>query len=218
MRDEPPVIDLSHAHPSAKVTLAFRRPVPLLVASWPADFTEGPIAKALLVPLYKLGERLQIPWEPPLLRCVGLHRLKCVMETGVDVEPSDSVIWTDRSPQKVLEYGDTPGRIMLIFSSSKLEPSWREVDAASDPGELEALRRKYPTVLRSQEGSKLWFSRLPETDRRIGQPYEVAHGRYIPGDPWQALQAVMLFGPDHEALIQTARRIAAEIASPVWGC
>jgi hypothetical protein len=39
--------------------------------------------------------------------------------------------------------------------------------------ELESYRKEYKTVLREEK--EIWLSRLPESDRRVGSLYEVAH-------------------------------------------
>ena len=53
------------------------------------------------------------------------------------------------------------------------------------------LAPRYPTLVILEDGS-LWFSRMKEDDVRLASSYESAYGWYIPGDPNEALSAIVL--------------------------
>ena len=94
-------------------------------------------------------------------------------------------------PSKALEYGGET-KVLMVFDGRKMKNSGQEVQADIQPEELERLQTVYPTVLRTTDGQSLWLSRLPESDRRVGGMYESEHGRWIPGDPWEALRLVIV--------------------------
>lgn len=125
------------------------------------------------------------------LRGTTLEALPQVLRTGADVHPADAVIWVADDPQKCLEYG----QLLLVYQKMLLDRTFREIDAVTPKEDVEELRRTFPTVLTSQEGSRLWLSRLPESDRRVGMSYESDYARWIPGDARTALRAIVAIGP-----------------------
>jgi hypothetical protein len=70
--------------------------------------------------------------------------------------------------------------------------------------------------LRSEDGGKLWLSRLREGDRRLGTGYEISYGRWIPGDPWQALQLTVVLGSDLDRSVAAVRASLAELPNSRW--
>lgn len=189
-------------------TWAATTPVPLLVLTWEGDWSssafEGNLfALACFLPQASGGK---MTW--PSFRCVGRDRLPVILRTGCDVEPSNAVMFVDHSASKALEYGDRANKVMLLFDSEQLRNSHLEVSADLDPVELAELARVYPTRLVSEDGTHLWMSRLPEGNRRINTPYEVEYARWIPGDPWNALQGVIVLGQAAE----TVERVRLDIA------
>lgn len=184
----------------AGVTWVAETPVPLVVVTWAdswtaASFTDALFRMECLLPLASGGKAA---W--PCFRCVGLDRLPTILRSGCDVEPSNAVIFVGDSACKALEYGDRAAKVMLVFDAGQLRNCHREVPADHDAAELAELARDYPTRLVSEDGTHLWLSRLPEGSRRINTPYEVAYARWIPGDPFQALQAVVVLGHDARML------------------
>lgn len=174
------------------VTLVADQPTPLLVLSWEGRWSDPRLDHGLLL----FGVRLTKAFGGrdcwPDFRCVSLGRLAVILRTGCDVEPPDAVIFVAGSPGKTLEYGDADSKVMLLLDPEKLRSSHREVPADLDPAELAELARDYPTRLELEDGVHLWLSRLPRGDRRIYSPYEVEYGRWISGDPWQALLGVVV--------------------------
>jgi hypothetical protein len=116
-------------------------------------------------------------------RAVSLDRLRVVVKTGVDVEPSNCVIWAN-GLDKALEYGNWP-KVVMAFDSEHLKPSWIEKEASAPTDEIEKIIRDYPTVI--PDGEKLHFSRLPSDAPQLMTVYEFQHAFWIPGDPFEAL-------------------------------
>jgi hypothetical protein len=144
-----------------------------------------------MVPFYEFETLL----EQELLgtcyfRCVALTRLATIIRTGIDVEPSDMPIFVAMDPEKASEYGE----VMLALDIGYLERTYKEVSAETPQQELADLRSIYPTMLTSEDGESLWLSRFPQGHTSIQSPYEWQYARWIPGDPFKALQAVLVFG------------------------
>lgn len=59
----------------------------------------------------------------PYLRAVGADRLQVILKQGCDVEPANAVLWVNRSPSKVLEYGGD-WKAVMVFHSTKLKPAY----------------------------------------------------------------------------------------------
>jgi hypothetical protein len=142
----------------------------------------------------------QLDLDPTLpvktYRGVGLDRLATVLTTGIDVEPSDSVIFADFI-DKAWEYGGFP-KVILALDPGRLERTFREIPADTPQDELDAVRERFPNVLTSADGETLWCSRMSIEDPRIASPYEWAYAWWIPGDPFEALRAVLLFASEDD--------------------
>ena len=125
-------------------------------------------------------------------RGVSVDRLDVILNIGIDVEPTDSIIFTDMCFSKAWEYGGWP-KIILELDSTKLDRTFREVPADTPAEELEEIRKTFPTSLISKDANSIWFSRLHEDDSRITSDYEFEYARWIPGDPFAALRGIYLF-------------------------
>ncbi|MGE8152022.1 hypothetical protein ACQKP5_12325 [Pseudomonas vancouverensis] len=151
------------------------------------------------IDLYDLLMQLEKthPLGSRLLACacrgVALDRLDSVLQHGIDVWPTDHPIFV-ADWDKALEYGDWP-KLLLLLHHDQLRPTWHEVSATLDPGELNELRKTHPHQLVSTDGSKLWLTRFDPDAPQAGTDYEAAYGRYIPGNPFDALAAVLIFAP-----------------------
>lgn len=133
-------------------------------------------------------------------RGVRLERLRFVISKGIDVEPPDSVIFTSDFP-KAWEYGEIP-KLILALDPQRLEPTFRDVPSDTPQEELRQLRDTYPTEICSRDGTRIWLSRLGRDDTRVASPYEVEYARWIPGDPFEALRAAMVFGVEFDQLVE----------------
>jgi hypothetical protein len=144
--------------------------------------------------------------DPSLFSCVfrgvGLGRLKTVQSSGIDVEPSDSVIFAELF-EKAWEYGGMP-KVFLALDATKLKRTFVEVASTISPQELESLRAVFPTMLTSRDGTSIWLSKLREDDPRLATNYETEYARWIQGDPRNALKAVFIFSRQEDDEIVNA--------------
>ncbi|MDQ6893717.1 MAG: protein kinase [Acidobacteriota bacterium] len=189
LRSSPPV-------PNETVTLVVDKPCPL----WLVRLPHG---GELVPPFDEIAFLTRL--DPRLLGCsfrgIGSDRLRKVLQTGIDVEPTDSVIYVDLF-EKAWEYGAWP-KVLLALDNSRLDRSWREIRAGTPTGEIEHLRGRFPTIAPIADGSGWWMSRLPPSDSQIGTSYEIAYARWIPGDPFEALGAILLFArPEDEGALR----------------
>lgn len=136
-------------------------------------------------------------WEIPFcrtgatsFRAVALERLPLVLKTGIDVEPSDAVFYVGEF-EKCVEYGGWP-KLVLALDCGFLTSTFRETRADISDDELASIKKVYPTVLTSEDGSSLWFSRLNASDPRLSSPYEVGYARWIETNPLQALKGILV--------------------------
>ena len=128
-----------------------------------------------------------------MFRGVSIDRLQTVLRAGIDVVPTDSVIYLSDF-DKAWEYGDFP-KIVLALDSQKVKASWQTIPADTPPVELAEIRKAYPTSIPCSDDESLWLSRLPADDPRIGTSYEASYAFWIPGDPLEAVRAVFVFMP-----------------------
>ncbi|MDI1228245.1 MAG: hypothetical protein PSY14_11225 [bacterium] len=144
-------------------------------------------------------------------RGVSTDRLATVLKQGIDVEPTNAVIWVN-DLDKALEYGGWP-KIVMALDHECLKMTFVQLDANTSEDELMAVRREFPTVLKSADGSTLWCSRLREDAPQINTDYEAYSARWIPGDPWRALKGIFVFHrPKDFAEIEILRR---QLVQPV---
>ncbi|MFW6002714.1 MAG: hypothetical protein ACOCQD_05175, partial [archaeon] len=115
------------------------------------------------------------------------------------VLPTDSVIYCELF-EKAMEYGEWP-KIMMGLDPSGLDRTFREVDANIDQKEINKLLKTYPVQQKSNDGSKIWLSRLSESDPRRATSYEVNYAKWIPGDPWKVLKIIILVDIDEREWI-----------------
>ena len=124
-------------------------------------------------------------------------------------------MWTDKFPEKALEYGGDC-KVMMIFDNKQTQPSYQEVPSDTPASVLSALQEKYPTVEASKDGSRLWLSRLPEGDKRLTSGYEIEHGRWISGDPFEALVCLLVLGRNLCELRNAVLDSIAACSAPRW--
>ncbi len=124
-------------------------------------------------------------------RGVSVDSWKRVIANGIDVVPKDSVIYTDYF-EKAWEYGDWP-KLIMAFDWKHLQKTFCELPTSTPKREVDELRLRFPTMLTSEDGTKLWLSRLKEDDPRLASDYEISYAKWIEEDPFEALRAVLLF-------------------------
>lgn len=126
-------------------------------------------------------------------RAVSYERLPFILENGIDVDPTDSVFFCSMlDMSKAWEYGEWP-KVVLVLNLEKLEHSYKLVPKSTPKSELSDLMQTYPSSVASEFEEKIWLSRLSENDTRIGTPYEYEWGYWIAEDPFDALQAILVF-------------------------
>lgn len=135
-------------------------------------------------------------------RGTNFARLPVVLQSGIDVEPTDAHFFVVNSFDKAWEYGAWP-KLVLALETKELKRTFVEVPADMPPPEVAKLREQFPTMVRNIDGSRLWLSRLPDDDYRLAKPYETDYARWIDGNPFRALAAVLLFArPQEVSLVQ----------------
>lgn len=186
-----------------RVKLLVEQPYPVLLAetSEPNVATIDPQRLDRIADGIKrvLVERLGRDAWISAYRAVGLDRLGVVLTTGIDVEPPDAPFFSTPDLSKALEYGGYP-KLILVLAPSKLTPSWLELPGDTQVEELQAHRITYPTMFRSEDSTKVWLSRLRESDPRAASPYEAEYGHWIPHDAKAALRAVVLLGDPQQVV------------------
>lgn len=177
-------------------TQLLNRPVPLWLGRLPEGHSEqrAPVDAGRLMELDRDFARCEF-------RAVSVDRVATVLATGIDVEPSDAVIYANDF-DKAWEYGHFP---KVVLALKALDRTHREVPADTSPAELAAIQERFPTVLPSVDGERLWCSRLPADDPRINTSYEVNHAWWVPGDPLDAQHSVLVF-VRHDEDLETVRR------------
>lgn len=134
-------------------------------------------------------------------RGVSSERLPVILSTGCDVEPSNAPLFV-ASIEKALEYGHDRDQVIQVFDRKCLRPSFCERDADLSQEERAEIERDYPNVIPSVDGSTLWFTRLAPSDTRAATGYEREYGYWIPGDPVEALCALILIFDDPVRFLQ----------------
>ena len=79
-----------------------------------------------------------------------------------------------------------------------MQRTYREIASDTPEAEIARLREQYPTLVESRDGEKLWLSRLPEDDKRVSTVYETEYAYWIPGNPMEALRAILLISDKDE--------------------
>lgn len=156
----------------------------------------------------ELFEKLGMRLLGSAFRAVGIECLQRILHKGIDVEPTDAVIFTDYFFDKAWEYGGWP-KVMLVLEHSKLQRTYCEIPATIAPDELSKLRERYPAMVRSIDGTKLWSSRLREDDPKITTSYETTYARWIQGNPFDVLKAIIVFvdPDDQEQLVKAVKNL-----------
>lgn len=133
----------------------------------------------------------------PIFRCVSYDRLPGILTVGIDVEPTTAPIFVGDF-EKSWEYGGWP-KVMMALDPNQFDHTYRETPADTPPNEVALLMLDFPTRFDSQNGESIWLSRLPESDPRAASAYEWQHCRWVPGNPFDALVAVVVFMPQSAA-------------------
>jgi hypothetical protein len=144
-------------------------------------------------------------------RGVAVGRLETILRAGVDVSPTDSVIWLDHL-DKAVEYGSADGVVVMVFDERQLKPASREFPKSTSEEELTQIANEYPTRIDDYNGRTLLSRCGPHQDPGYGLLY----GAWIPGDPFDALRLVRVIAPSGQnipsAVGETVAKVAAKMA------
>lgn len=149
----------------------------------------------------------------PLFRGVSIDRYPAIVNRGVDADPTDTAIFCTDDLFKALEYtmwppGQRAGAVM-IFRGPLLLRSFKILPDTASVEETEAVRRDYPHF--HDDGTTRWWSRV-QNSAAFG--YEEAYGYWIPGDPFDALAAVLLVGDIAEHLDWAPQGDQSHVGAP----
>jgi len=125
-----------------------------------------------------------------LFRAVSTDRFSDILINGVDVLPTDAVIYAD-CLEKALEYGGWPKTVMA-FDPQFMKKAYKEVDSCIAEDDLIEIIKTYPTKITSEDGSKYTLTRLDRGDARATSGYDVNYGWWIPNDPWECLKMILI--------------------------
>lgn len=133
-----------------------------------------------------------------IFRAVEFERIHQVVMFGVDVEPTTAPLFAGRL-DKAIEYGGVP-KVVLAYDPDLLERSFRVFPAVIDQADLSEIKKTYPTEIPSDDGQSICLSKFPFEDPRAATAYEFEYGRWIPGNPFNALRAIIIFTDSLQAL------------------
>jgi hypothetical protein len=154
-----------------------------------------------------------------LARCVDFKRLSTVLQTGTDVEPSDSPMYLS-TIEKAMEYGngfdDETYKLMLLYNHLFMKKTYRQIFPDTPSDKIEEYKKTYPTALYDDAGNLCWLSRLKQNAPQIGKDYEVEYGFWIPGDPLEALKAIFILGTDMNSIVKQAEPLILGCKNIQW--
>ncbi|MGH3331439.1 MAG: hypothetical protein ACRDPJ_09055 [Nocardioidaceae bacterium] len=131
------------------------------------------------------------------LRGVEIGRLPTILSSGIDVDPTHGIIYCEFG-DKAYEYGGFPKVIMVFRYKNDAGrqvtlPVFRTVFPNSSPDSVAEARKLYPFQLGRDSAGREHRCRVqPESQAHAN--YLSACGYFIPGNPWDALTAVFVFG------------------------
>ena len=189
-------------------------PVPIWFAELAADPEVPEIVDAPILELIKQHGGLAF-------RGVSGSRLPTILRTGVDVEPADSVIYCDFTPDKAFEYGG-PDKVMLVLRCCRsdktpvLRRAVTQILPDTPPELVQEAEELYPYEIRRSDAGVTRCRVLPESPARL--EYLSVYGHFIDGDPWDALVGILVYSQTREghtsamrSVLEIARR--AELSS-----
>jgi hypothetical protein len=183
------------------------QPRPILVISDANYSNSRSLYDSLLkFPLMDIGQAIAGRELPLIHRCRPLKQLEYILRNGCDADPTDNVI-SCAEIEKALEYGDSQagqrdpdkvyGGVLMSFDASRLSQSSARVKTAALTPELQLeLESIYP--FSKELGGKTYFTRVAPNEKQFGSEYERDFGWFIPGDPFDALVALTIFGQENE--------------------
>lgn len=147
--------------------------------------------------------------QPILHRCVSFERLPVILRTGCDVVPPDSPLHAAPPGYKPGEYGGKE-KILLVFRGSALEGCTKLVPRSTETAQLETLRKLFPFERLVTHPSMIEVSRIPF--EQIPNLYTM----WIPGDPWDALLAIVVAGGQRSELVRRTAQLVSDCPDRHW--
>src|SRR5258708_5455071 len=137
-----------------------------LMASTPCDifFVSCPSDFVLKLPKDPSCESFALNYPDCGFRGVSIDSLPAVLQQGIDVVPTNDVIFVD-DLDKALEYGGWP-KVLLALRWSSLKCTFKHLPADSSKEKVEKVRHEFPNMVKLDDRS-LWCTRLKEDDQRI---------------------------------------------------
>jgi hypothetical protein len=162
-------------------------------------------------------------------RGLALEHFQQVIETGIDVHPTNEAFFADGCVSKALEYGKNQmfrhrirGSIVLALSRTKIERSFRMVPENTRHSEMLVLENRYgrPPISGVIPGH-LWYSRFRPENESIrtfdfaGSPEERNWGYWIPGNALDAVRFILVFAGqewiDQSCLAKVSQEAVADL-------
>jgi hypothetical protein len=129
-------------------------------------------------------------------RCVSLSRLPTVLKEGIDLEGESPVISVGPF-SKAWEYGGWP-KVVLGYRWDRVLKIALRVSQDESSEKVETLRRVYPHEF--LDGDDRCFSVFDEESFHGLSGGSLQTGRFIPGDPFEALCMVAVIGSAGDSL------------------
>jgi hypothetical protein len=134
--------------------------------------------------------------------------MAAVLSQGIDVSPTAAPTYIANGYDKAAEYGS----ILMLFPWHVLRKTSCWIDEEKAESVSPETVAEYPHRIAAPGGC--WLTRRNPEHFHAG--YDVSYGYYVPGDPFQALTAVIVLGPSLEVRVQEVRSAIAEWAPSIW--
>jgi hypothetical protein len=142
-------------------------------------------------------------------RGVGVDRLEDVLRGGVDVRPTDSVIFRDHL-DKAVEYGAAAdGLLIMIYDESQLKAASIEFPGSTSEAELAQFAAEYPVRINDYNGRILLSRCGPDKDPGYGLLY----GAWIADDPFDALRMLLVVATIGTDAVARTRETLSKVSS-----
>lgn len=131
------------------------------------------------------------------MRGVEIGRLPAILSQGIDVDPTDGVIYCEMGG-KAYEYGGFPKVILVLRYANDAGqqvtfPAFRTVFPDSSPESIAEAQKLYPFEIGRDSADRERRCRVEPQSQAV-ENYLATYGYFIPGDAWDALAAVFVFG------------------------
>jgi hypothetical protein len=199
--------------PNVTAALVTTQPIPVLVVEhnepdpkWLKDLANSHTIENAVKDLLGLDYFRSVMGDG--CRGVPFDRLGDVMAEGVDVRPTDSVIWVDHL-DKAVEYGSEDGVVIMVFDRAQLKPASIVFPKSTSEEELAHFANDYPTRVDDYHGDILISRCGPKQDPGYGLIY----GSWIQSNAFDALRMVLVIAQEGHNAKQRVVEIIRGVAS-----